>query len=293
MGYNLVESGSRSNNSKNTLVLRILFITLVILVLFNLVFIYIPSKTSEKVDVNLDLIDYPIELSTNSYQSNQNDDIEQSSYSSREDSTLKSDESNKRIKPKKILIWNAYWGSFPLWHKIFFEIVYKQCPQSNCVMTVDKTELESSDAVLFHLVDVVKENYSFPKPPRNPDQIWIGMTYEPPYVLKLSQVNFSRLNGIFNRTMSYRRDSDVVAKHGTFVKIDENDNEQVLPNYMSDWIGCRKGTGEKNYAHGKSKMVNWFSSARGCKSQSNREKYVKELQKYVQVDVYGACGSLK
>jgi hypothetical protein len=157
-------------------------------------------------------------------------------------------------------------------------------------MTVDKTELEHADAVLFHLVDIAKENYSFPIN-RNPDQIWIGMTYEPPYILKFSNLNFNRLNGIFNRTMSYRSDSDVVVRHGTFVKINE---ETAFPNYMSDWVGSQKGpSSEKNYAEGKRRMVSWFVSSRGCKSQSHREKYVKELQKHIPVDIFGACGPFK
>lgn len=120
-----------------------------------------------------------------------------------------------------------------MWHKIFYEIVYKQCPQSNCVMTVDKNELDHADAVLFHLIDIAKENYTFPAN-RNPDQVWIGMTYEPPYILKFSNLNFTRLNGIFNRTMSYRSDSDVVVRHGTYVKV--VGDIQAYPNYMSDWV---------------------------------------------------------
>ncbi|OXA63890.1 Alpha-(1,3)-fucosyltransferase C [Folsomia candida] len=197
---------------------------------------------------------------------------------------------NLNNRPKKILIWNAYWESTAMWHKIFYEIVYKQCPQSNCVMTVDKNELDHADAVLFHLIDIAKENYTFPAN-RNPDQVWIGMTYEPPYILKFSNLNFTRLNGIFNRTMSYRSDSDVVVRHGTYVKV--VGDIQAYPNYMSDWIGSHKVSPEKNYAEGKRRLISWFASSRGCKSQSRREKYVKELQSYIPVDIFGACGPFK
>ena len=38
------------------------------------------------------------------------------------------------------------------------------------------------------------------------------------------------------------------------------------------------------------KLVVWFASH--CPTQSRREDYVKELQKYIPVDVYGACGDL-
>jgi hypothetical protein len=40
----------------------------------------------------------------------------------------------------------------------------------------------------------------------------------------------------------------------------------------------------------KDKMVAWFVS--NCITTSGREKYASELKKYVDVDVYGACGNL-
>ena len=39
----------------------------------------------------------------------------------------------------------------------------------------------------------------------------------------------------------------------------------------------------------KNKHVAWFVSS--CRVPSEREKYVRELQKYVNVDVYGQCGN--
>lgn len=37
--------------------------------------------------------------------------------------------------------------------------------------------------------------------------------------------------------------------------------------------------------------VAWFISV--CETQSEREKYVEELQKHIKVDIYGACGTFK
>ena len=42
--------------------------------------------------------------------------------------------------------------------------------------------------------------------------------------------------------------------------------------------------------HPKNKLVAWFVSH--CNTSSDRESYVKELQKYIPVDIYGACGPL-
>ncbi|CAL8116762.1 unnamed protein product [Orchesella dallaii] len=191
--------------------------------------------------------------------------------------------------PKKILIWNSYWKSKALWHKIFAELVNKKCPQNKCKLTINHGELNTSDAVIFHLADLSTEKYNFPESRiRNPNQIWIAMTYEPPNVLEHTGINFKRLDAVFNRTMSYRRDGDIVVRHGTFSKIQPN---TILPTYTSNWINSRERISERNYAAGKQSLVAWFSS--NCKSQSRREVYIKQLQKFIKVDVYGACGPYK
>ncbi len=45
------------------------------------------------------------------------------------------------------------------------------------------------------------------------------------------------------------------------------------------------------YRTGKKKLVFWVVS--NCHTHSRREDYVKIMQKYIDVDVYGACGPLK
>ncbi|ODM93136.1 Alpha-(1,3)-fucosyltransferase C [Orchesella cincta] len=166
------------------------------------------------------------------------------------------------------------------------------CPYTNCQLTLSHSELSSSDAVLFHIVDVFLEKFKLPAT-RNPSQIWIGLTYEPPFILENSGVSLQKLNGLFNRTMTYRTDGDIVARHGTFSKITGN---SILPSYTSNWVNSHETTKERNYAAGKHHLVAWFASADSkgkCDSQSGREIYVKELQKHVKVDIYGSCGSFK
>lgn len=43
-----------------------------------------------------------------------------------------------------------------------------------------------------------------------------------------------------------------------------------------------------SYATGKSRTVAWFVSH--CRTSGLRERYVAELQKYIDVDIYGKCG---
>lgn len=71
--------------------------------------------------------------------------------------------------------------------------------------------------------------------------------------------------------MTYRRDSDIFYPYGTVVKMKTN---YTLPDFKD--INKRKH------------MVAWFSS--NCNAE-RRNKYVKELSKYIEVHVYGTCGN--
>ena len=75
--------------------------------------------------------------------------------------------------------------------------------------------------------------------------------------------------------MTYRRDSDVFMPYGKIENIDSS---------KSDFRDFAPGNKKSR------KPVTWFAS--NCKTHSKREEYVKELQKYIPVDVYGQCGPL-
>ena len=73
--------------------------------------------------------------------------------------------------------------------------------------------------------------------------------------------------------MTYRRDSDVPLLYGKVVPRDPGEPWQL-----------------KNLAKSR-KLMAWFVG--NCDTKSKRELYVKELQKYIDVDIYGKCGPLK
>lgn len=75
--------------------------------------------------------------------------------------------------------------------------------------------------------------------------------------------------------MSFQKDSDILLTYGR-VEV----NHAVGPSAGSPPSGRNK-----------TKLVAWFASH--CDTQSRREKYVTELQKYINVDVYGGCGPLE
>jgi hypothetical protein len=77
-----------------------------------------------------------------------------------------------------------------------------------------------------------------------------------------------------NWTMTYRLDSDVVEPYG-----------KILPHQTQvSWT-------PKVTLTEKQKEVAWIVSK--CNTSSNREGYVQQLSQYINVDIYGACGTMK
>ena len=95
-----------------------------------------------------------------------------------------------------------------------------QCPHT-CGVTRDKSRVNQSSALVFHLPNLHWENYNYPEH-RDPSVPWVLMTYESANSVRERSGNWGRypsltgrrLNNVFNRTMTLRHDSDVVARHG-------------------------------------------------------------------------------
>lgn len=172
-------------------------------------------------------------------------------------------------KPKVILYWTTYYGhrdfEFGLGQQPFKDA---GCPVTNCVATADQARSQEADALMFHMRNVNQQT-AYPKK-RAPHQRYVFFLLEHPY----HQWNDLRFfNSFFNLTMSYRQDSDIFMPYGRIEKgSSETDTRVVTP------------------VNKQRKLVAWFVS--NCQSHSKREEYVKELQKYIPVDVYGQCGPL-
>ena len=167
---------------------------------------------------------------------------------------------------KKILLFNGYesWDVKP-GQQTFLE---QKCPVSTCELTDNKNEGISADAVLFrHVPRMTWFN-------RPPHQIWILFLLESPY----HTPSLKRFVNKFNWTATYRRDSDIVAPYEKYIKHKLNSSHIQPP--LS-----------KNYAKGKTKKVAWFVS--NCVTPNARNKYVRQLSRYIQVDIYGKCGKNK
>lgn len=146
------------------------------------------------------------------------------------------------------------------------------CPDA-CVMTSVTSDVSSSDAVIFQgpSLGVVSSD----PPHKPPGQIWVMQGSEAPVHYFGSLTKWRRL---FNWTMAYRRDADILHSYGMFVT---KERQNVTKNSHGDTFIAKTSNNS----------VAWFVS--NCHASSKREIYVRDLSKYVTVDIYGACGTLE
>lgn len=170
---------------------------------------------------------------------------------------------------KTILFWTTFFGSkdfhFGFGQQPFHRL---QCSVSNCETTDNKSLINSSDAVIFHIRDLGKN-----MPYHNPQQRWVFFLMESPAYTGISLQDHYN---VFNWTMTYRLDSDILLPYGTFTEKSAEEKERSA-----------KGLSE-NHAIGRTKMVSWLVSH--CITSSKRELLAKELSKHIEVHIYGGCG---
>ena len=164
-----------------------------------------------------------------------------------------------------ILYWNAFYKRADYWAG-YGRKPFVGCPQDNCVTTSNRSLLTEADAVIFHM-----RNKVLPLPPRRPHQRFVFFLMESPRTnATVSAIRDPRFRGVFNLTMTYRRDSDVLKG---YMSVSEGAEPTPLPDLRS-----------------RSKAVAWIVSH--CKTDSGRELYAAQLQRFIDVDVYGRCGPL-
>ena len=205
------------------------------------------------------------------------------------DVSLKKHRKNKPVAQKKksklILAYTTVYG------RIFNTLLYRndqeikrfpnpfnQC-EYKCRWSTNKADYNRSDAVVFHLYNLSPKaagsghgEFVISKLPTRyrTDQKWVLMIREPNSFFYPQQLKL--LDNKFNLSMTFQSDSDVVIPYGGYWKLSPSELEKYA---------------NIDYITGKSKMVAWLVS--NCITSSRREDYVRELQKYIQVDVYGKC----
>lgn len=195
-------------------------------------------------------------------------------------------------KPKTILYWNAFFkekdftfgfGQQPL--------IDAKCPVTSCHFTDDRSLFNASDIVIFSFQGLRSDDLPAH---RFPHQRFVFYEMESPEHTFQWPMRENRTRyGFFNLTMTYRFDSDIVQRDSYGIVIPNNTTLSSFYSYPTNVSTMSrihlKTTARVNFAS-KTKMIAWFVSH--CKTASGREDYVRELSKYVPVDIYGKCGNL-
>jgi alpha-1,3-fucosyltransferase len=169
---------------------------------------------------------------------------------------------------KKILFWNSFFGQSSYGYEVgkIYPFVNKNCPVTSCELTVDKNRVNESDLVLVHLRDGYSQFPSY----RPNDQRWVFVLYESP----VHSGDFTNLKGFFNMTSTYHLDSDFPDFYSTFSGLTWKRNYNFDEN--------------KDYLKNKTDFAAAIIS--NCGGTSGRLNYIRELQNYITVNVYGKCG---
>jgi len=152
-------------------------------------------------------------------------------------------------------------------HEGQYHFVEGRCPIQEC--TIVSNEMSHlADVLLISEMSYFNYLQYYPKPCH---QLWIAQHKES---AMHDRIDTWLLRRYINWTVSYRRDSTVAISYGKYVRNARADSTQQTTDYSA----------------GKIKQVAWVVS--NCYAKNNRLEYAHELAKYIDVDIYGACGSL-
>ncbi len=182
-----------------------------------------------------------------------------------------------KTRRKVILVYTTLFGAREWYHlpaKEASDFTAKRgCKVHNCEITYDNNRLKESDAVIFHARDMPSPDSlrDISRRMRPLHQRWVYFISENP----LNTPNPSALNGLFNWTMTYKKESDIWIPYKRYAKIDSTDPVPKVIDYAA----------EKNKVPSR-KLVLWVVSNCG----HAREILVKKLQDLISIDVGGGCG---
>ena len=149
-----------------------------------------------------------------------------------------------------------------------------------CETSTNRSDVQEYDAVIIHMRSWKLDDLPQRRSPQQRYVFWLLESAGWPEYLDTSP-----MGNYFNWTLTYRWDSDMVMPYG-YVRPTGNVPLHPSEDQMRELIANQK----INYATGKTKMVAWMVS--NCyNTNSGRNEMVGILQKYIKIDVYGACGT--
>ncbi|XP_031555777.1 glycoprotein 3-alpha-L-fucosyltransferase A-like [Actinia tenebrosa] len=198
-------------------------------------------------------------------------------------STVKTTATTSPSRPKEvktILFYTSFFGQLPWPHTIgreknLTDFSNRPCKIAACNFSISKDDISRSSVVVFH-------GYFTPSPmemkalvlkkPRG--QMWAWFNEESP---ASTSYPLNKLKNMFELTITHLHESDIHTLYGDYFSL----------NHKSK-IEAQKLYSNRNFTEGKDRLVLWLAS--NCrKAASLRLNIVKEIAKYIQVDVYGGC----
>lgn len=172
--------------------------------------------------------------------------------------------------------------------------ISRKCLYQNCFITNDMAyfrDILYFDVILFNAVNLQSD---MEKPnSRGPEQVYIfvGMQASSNYPVP------DIYNGFFNRTWTYKLDSDIYFGH---IIIKDNQDKIIGPRKIMHWMDVKNMKPVSKYIkhklRKKSVAAAWFAS--NCKTNSKREYFVSSLKNELarfghRIDIFGSCGDLE
>ena len=174
---------------------------------------------------------------------------------------------------KVILFYTPWFGQkpWPDFASTGLNLSHANCPEKNCKITYNVHDIGKSDLIIFHASDmprfVSRDELQQIHKYRCSSQRMAFLCHESVQNEPLD--DFVIPDGFFNWTITFKTDSDFHFPYGSYVRLPPDENVPTLI----------------DYAASKSKFVLWAVSHCG----TIREKYVKKLLNYINVDIYGVC----
>lgn len=131
-----------------------------------------------------------------------------------------------------LLLW--HWP-FGVSYSLEGNVCWSKFGIPGCFLEDNRTLFSEADVVVFHHHELWTGRSKLPLDlPRPPRQKWLWLSLEPP----INNRNLRDYNGLFNWTMSYRRDADVFMPYGKLVPKKSNDS-YLIPqkrNCLVGWV---------------------------------------------------------
>ncbi|XP_036382025.1 alpha-(1,3)-fucosyltransferase 7 [Megalops cyprinoides] len=165
-----------------------------------------------------------------------------------------------------ILLW--HWP-FQRRYSLQGDVCWDHFRIPGCLLWDDHTLFANANVVVFHHHELKTGRSELPLHlPRPPAQKWLWLSLESP----ATNGNLSRFNGLFNWTMSYRRDADIFMPYG-----------EVVPREKANGNG-----GDRDFAVPKKDpklLVCWVVS--NYRTRHKRAQVYRSLRRQIPVEVFG------